>query len=246
MDELLASIRQAIHDRVEPGRAAGRAASPKLVHTTPPAPDEAAPGTETDADTDADTGPMKRTIVTSGRDGFAGLLGGDVRLEEALARLNHTGWRGGAEAPAAGEAAAAVAEKLRPTIAEWAGGPASAVATAPEKTAASRWPGVSRQTPPERKERRQENPMHTERPAAPQRPAQRDLLSSEAASAAHAAFNQLTSSNADRSAGRERGLDEMTRECLRPLLKDWLDRNLPDVVERLVREEIKRVARSGR
>jgi hypothetical protein len=245
MDELLASIRQAIHDRVEPGRAAGRAASPKLVHTTPPAPQEAAP----DSDSDADTGRMKRTIVTSGRDGFAGLLGGDVRLEEALARLNHTGWRGGAEAPATAgspDASAAVAEKLRPTIAEWTGGPASAVATVPEKAAASRWPGVGQQTVPERKERSQDNPTHTERPAAPERPAQRDLLSSEAASAAHAAFNRLTSSNADRSAGRERGLDEMTRECLRPLLKDWLDRNLPDVVERLVREEIKRVARSGR
>lgn len=243
MDELLASIRQAIHDRVEPGRAAGRAASPKLVHTTPTVPVEAA--------TDTDTGRMKRTLVTSGRDGFAGLLGGDVRLEEALARLNHTGWRGGAEAPAAGETAAAVAEKLRPTIADWTGGRASAVAaapapSAPEKAAAPRWPGIHQQTAPERKERRQDNPMHTERPAAPERPAQRDLLSSEAASAAHAAFNRLTSSTADRPAGRERGLDEMTRECLRPLLKDWLDRNLPDLVERLVGEEIKRAARSGR
>ena len=243
MEELLASIRQAIHDRVEPGRAAGRAASPKLVHTTPPAPVEAATGT------DADTGPMKRTIVTSGRDGFAGLLGGDVRLEEALARLNHTGWRGGAEAPSTAEsfdASAAVAEKLRPTIVEWTGGRASPVATVPETTAVSRWPGVNQQTAPERKEPRQETPMHTERPAAPQRPAQRDLLSSESASAAHAAFNRLTSSNASRSAGRERSLDEMTRECLRPLLKDWLDRNLPDLVARLVGEEIRRVARSGR
>jgi hypothetical protein len=40
---------------------------------------------------------MKRTIVTAGQEGFAGLLGGDVRLEEALARLNQGGWRHGAE-----------------------------------------------------------------------------------------------------------------------------------------------------
>jgi cell pole-organizing protein PopZ len=30
---------------------------------------------------------------------------------------------------------------------------------------------------------------------------------------------------------------------LRPMLKDWLDENLPPLVERLVREEIERVSR---
>jgi cell pole-organizing protein PopZ len=33
---------------------------------------------------------------------------------------------------------------------------------------------------------------------------------------------------------------------LRPMLKQWLDDNLPAVVERLVRAEIERVARGGR
>jgi cell pole-organizing protein PopZ len=32
---------------------------------------------------------------------------------------------------------------------------------------------------------------------------------------------------------------------LRPMLKEWLDDHLPDVVERLVRAEIERVARGG-
>lgn len=40
--------------------------------------------------------------------------------------------------------------------------------------------------------------------------------------------------------------DEMAREMLRPMLQDWLDNNLPTMVERLVREEIERVARGGR
>jgi hypothetical protein len=44
---------------------------------------------------------------------------------------------------------------------------------------------------------------------------------------------------------RRTPLDEMTRDCLRPLLKAWLDENLPGMVERLVREEIARVARRG-
>ena len=38
-------------------------------------------------------------------------------------------------------------------------------------------------------------------------------------------------------------VERMTREMLRPMLKVWLDDNLPTVVERLVRAEIERVAR---
>ncbi len=41
-------------------------------------------------------------------------------------------------------------------------------------------------------------------------------------------------------------LDEIVREMIRPLLKAWLDDNLPVLVERLVRAEIERVARGGR
>jgi uncharacterized protein len=40
-------------------------------------------------------------------------------------------------------------------------------------------------------------------------------------------------------------LAEMTRDLLRPMLKAWLDDNLPVMVERLVRAEIERVARGG-
>ncbi len=41
-------------------------------------------------------------------------------------------------------------------------------------------------------------------------------------------------------------LGEMVREMLKPMLKAWLDDNLPILVERLVRTEIERVARGGR
>ncbi|QND47015.1 DUF2497 domain-containing protein [Rhizobium lusitanum] len=43
-----------------------------------------------------------------------------------------------------------------------------------------------------------------------------------------------------------RSLDEIAEEMLRPMLQDWLDDNLPTLVERLVREEIERVARGPR
>ncbi len=38
-------------------------------------------------------------------------------------------------------------------------------------------------------------------------------------------------------------LDAKTESIMRPLLREWLDENLPNMVERLVREEIERVAR---
>ena len=39
---------------------------------------------------------------------------------------------------------------------------------------------------------------------------------------------------------------EPALKSLRPMLQEWLDDNLPRLVERLVREEIERVARGGR
>ncbi len=40
----------------------------------------------------------------------------------------------------------------------------------------------------------------------------------------------------------ETSLEGLTRELLRPVLAEWLDRNLPDMVERLVKDEIARIA----
>ena len=45
---------------------------------------------------------------------------------------------------------------------------------------------------------------------------------------------------------RRRSLDEIAEDMLRPMLREWLDDNLPTLVERLVREEIERVARGPR
>lgn len=57
-----------------------------------------------------------------------------------------------------------------------------------------------------------------------------------------AAFGELSDAFA---ASRRKSFDEMAEEMLRPMLQDWLDDNLPTLVERLVREEIERVARGG-
>jgi len=40
-----------------------------------------------------------------------------------------------------------------------------------------------------------------------------------------------------------RSLEDVVQDCLRPMLQDWLDQNLPPIVERMVQQEIDRVAR---
>lgn len=57
-----------------------------------------------------------------------------------------------------------------------------------------------------------------------------------------AAFGELSEAFA---ASRRRSFDEIAEEMMRPMLQDWLDNNLPTLVERLVREEIERIARGG-
>ena len=83
----------------------------------------------------------------------------------------------------------------------------------------------------------------SERPAAPQRPVGEpapQLLSSATSAAVDSAFNTLAQTVLVQNA---RTLEDLVREMLRPMLKSWLDDNLPGVVERLVRAEIERVSR---
>ncbi len=69
----------------------------------------------------------------------------------------------------------------------------------------------------------------------------RSLLSNAAHSAVDSAFNTLAQTVLVHNA---RTLEDLVREMLRPMLKSWLDDNLPGMVERLVRAEIERVSRS--
>lgn len=81
-------------------------------------------------------------------------------------------------------------------------------------------------------------------PAASRAPASDSPLLSTAASAAvHSAFGTLAHSVL---AQNPRTLEDLVKEMLRPMLKAWLDDNLPVMVERLVRAEIERVSRGPR
>jgi len=64
------------------------------------------------------------------------------------------------------------------------------------------------------------------------------LISREANNAVQAAFNALQRTIVHNS----QTLDYLVQEMLRPILKVWLDDNLPGMVERLVRTEIERIS----
>ena len=69
---------------------------------------------------------------------------------------------------------------------------------------------------------------------------ERPLLSPNTSSAIESAFNSLAQTVLIQNATT---LEDLVREMLRPMLKSWLDDNLPGLVERIVRAEIERVAR---
>ena len=82
--------------------------------------------------------------------------------------------------------------------------------------------------------------LHAERwmPEAPE-----PLISPTAGASIEHSFNSLATSVFLQN---NEMIEGVVRELLRPMLKTWLDDNLPTIVERLVRLEIERVARGGK
>jgi uncharacterized protein len=88
-------------------------------------------------------------------------------------------------------------------------------------------------------------PIERSQPSEPatsgQRSTSEGLLSPATTSALDAAFNALAQTAQPR---RGRTVEELVSELMRPMLKTWLDENLPAIVERLVRAEIERISRA--
>src|SRR5262249_20881765 len=74
--------------------------------------------------------------------------------------------------------------------------------------------------------------------SAPPRPS--PILSATTMAAGDSAFNTLAHTVLSNNA---RTLEDLVKEMLRPMLKSWLDDNLPGLVERIVKAEIERVSR---
>ncbi|MHC2334526.1 PopZ family protein [Bradyrhizobium sp. USDA 4454] len=78
-----------------------------------------------------------------------------------------------------------------------------------------------------------------ERPASEPAPMQQ-IISGTTMRAVESAFNSLANTVLSNNA---RTLEDLVKEMLRPMLKSWLDDNLPGLVERIVKAEIERVSR---
>jgi len=84
------------------------------------------------------------------------------------------------------------------------------------------------------------SPRFAEPPRAAPAPPPDAILSPATAAAVDSAFNALAQTVFVQNA---KTLEDLVKEMLRPMLQHWLDNNLPTLVERLVRQEIERVAR---
>ena len=93
-------------------------------------------------------------------------------------------------------------------------------------------------------------PVYTPPPAQPIAHDNSRLLSDTAAQASANALNNLSrlmggniNINSQPIGAGHKTLESMVAELLRPILKDWLDRNLPAIVERIVQKEIQKITR---
>ncbi len=81
-------------------------------------------------------------------------------------------------------------------------------------------------------------------------PSNDGLVGATASATAASAFAGLSSAvrrpePEEPSTGGGPTIDELTRQLLRPMLKEWLDANLPGIVEAQVRKEVERIARNA-
>jgi hypothetical protein len=93
--------------------------------------------------------------------------------------------------------------------------------------------------------------VHTpEHPSVPTSSTYDNLVGDSAAASAASAFAGLASTlkkpePMEPSTSSGPTLDELARSLLRPMLKEWLDANLPAIVEAQVRKEVERIARTA-
>ena len=85
---------------------------------------------------------------------------------------------------------------------------------------------------------------------APEPSAYDSLVGESASASAASAFAGFAASMrapepAEPSTGGGPTIDDLARALLRPMLKDWLDANLPAIVEAAVRKEVERIARTA-
>jgi uncharacterized protein len=125
-----------------------------------------------------------------------------------------------------------------PLLGPWSRGDAAFVETRPEAGSDSDWKAFDAPEEPA--------PIVVPEPvlkaaAKPAPSAADSLLSRETSASVSGAFSRLSETVKP---AQPQTVEDLMKEMLRPMLKTWLDDNLPSLVERLVRTEIERVTRS--
>lgn len=69
------------------------------------------------------------------------------------------------------------------------------------------------------------------------------LLSQSTAAVASQSLSALSGLMVRNYEGADNTLEALVREMLRPMLREWLDANLPELVERIVAREVERITR---
>ncbi|TQL16490.1 hypothetical protein FBY58_0020 [Zymomonas mobilis] len=70
---------------------------------------------------------------------------------------------------------------------------------------------------------------------------QDSLMSEKAEQASRQALKNLSAMMVSQTSHQDLTLEDLVKEMLRPMLKDWLDSNLPAIVEAMVSREISRI-----
>ncbi|TGP26255.1 MULTISPECIES: PopZ family protein [unclassified Mesorhizobium] len=257
MEEILASIRRIIEDS-DTGRKQPAADSDDLRQDLQPA----APTADVDAfrsELNAESAPRKPVSLAEIQAQLAASDPAPARAEPrpepvkaapSLTTLAEVGARVAAEAdtPAVAGGVASAPQSADSIVADWRREIAAVGGSSVKAKAPTREPEVAPEVeideedlapPPIEATTTGTGSGPSSVDAPPGRPA---ILSEHAGRQVAAAFGELSDAFASRS---KKTFDEMAEEMLRPMLQDWLDNNLPTLVERLVREEIERVARGA-
>jgi cell pole-organizing protein PopZ len=220
MEEILASIRRIIADD-------------DATRPQPASPDPVTPPTVEPPRYDP---PPRSAAAVPGAGALAGSATKQAELDAMLARLS-----------AASEVGSERREQREPDVLDLTEAMATTASPSPLPAAAGfrtigAEPDVVFEDPSAQRQPTAPYPA-AESPPAEARPSMepdRALISSSTSAAIDSAFNTLAQTVLVQNA---RTLEDLVREMLRPMLKTWLDDNLPGLVERLIRAEIERVSR---
>jgi cell pole-organizing protein PopZ len=235
MEDLLASIRKAINEDIGPetaqGQTAGKPAAPRA--------GEEASATSSEIQQLREKITRSRTGEPASRDPAQRAASLAAALRSSTPRRAWRDIEPVVQVQQPQPQPAAPAPRMRSTILE------PEAPRAPARTEQTAARPAPRFTPPPQPSAWPSLSEEGNQQALPPKADQLPILSGAPAQAVQSAFNRLAETVLARAIG-EQSIEEMTRELLKAMLKQWLDENLPEIVERLVREEIERVARTGR